>query len=356
MATSALALAFSISACGAGNESDGAPADTGDASLSGTLNGAGSSAQEAAVAAWTQGFQTANPDVTVNYDPAGSGAGREQFIAGGINFAGSDAALDEEEMTAAAAKCASDVIEVPTYISPIAIIFNLEGVTDLNLSSATLGDIFSGVITKWNDPKIVAENPDATLPSSDITPVHRSDDSGTTENFTDYLDQTSGGTWSKGAIQTWPFKSGEGAEGTSGVIAAVKGGKGTIGYADASQAGDLGVAKIKVGDEFIAYSPEAASKALDVSKEVDGASASTIVFEIDRKTTEAGTYPLVLVSYQMACTTYADAGVAGLVKGWLTYVTSQDGQKASAAGAGSAPLSAALSDKIAPIVEKIAAQ
>lgn len=349
----AFALTLGLAACGASNEngSDGAS----DSNLSGTLNGAGSSAQEASISSIAAAFQTANPDVTVNYDPVGSGGGREQFIAGGTDFGGTDAFLDETELTAATERCGSDVIELPTYVSPIAVIFNLEGVTELNLSPETIGGIFAGDITKWNDPKIVADNADAKLPDADITPVHRADDSGTTDNFTEYLEKASGGAWTHGTVGEWPISSGEAGEGTSGVVSAVKGGTGTIGYADASQAGDLGVAKIKVGDEFVAYSPEAAGKALDVSKQIEGRGDNSVVFELDRTTTESGVYPLVLVSYQLACATYEDAATADLVKGFLTFAVSEEGQKASADGAGSAPISAELSEKLTGIAEKISA-
>ncbi len=112
--------------------------------------------------------------------------------------------------------------------------------------------------------------PDAKLPDSTITPVHRSDDSGTTKNFTDYLDQASDGGWSGGVVETWPVKGGEAAEGTSGVVAAVTGGQGTIGYADESQAGDLGKVSVKVGDSFTDPTPEAAAKVLDTAIPVDG--------------------------------------------------------------------------------------
>ena len=263
----ALTLAVGLSACGAANEE---PAEGGDSTLSGTLNGGGASSQEAAVASWQKGFQSANPDVTVNYDPIGSGGGREQFLSGGISYAGSDAFLDDEELTKAEERCGGPVVEVPAYVSPIAVIYNLPGVDKLNLSPETIGGIFEGKITQWDDAAITADNPDAKLPSSKITPVHRSDDSGTTENFTDYLDAASGGSWTGGVVETWPVKGGEAAEGTSGVVSAVTNGKGTIGYADASQAGDLGTAAVKVGEEWVEYSPEAAAAVLDASKPVEG--------------------------------------------------------------------------------------
>ncbi|TXL62298.1 phosphate ABC transporter substrate-binding protein PstS [Aeromicrobium terrae] len=352
-AVAALTLVLGLSACGAANED---PSD-GSASggLSGTLNAGGSSAQESAVAAWKKAFQTTNPETTVNYDPVGSGGGREQFLSGGLDLAGSDAYLDDEELAKAKDRCSGDVVEVPTYVSPIAVVFNLPGVDELNLSPKTIGGIFQGTITTWDDDAIKADNPDATLPSSKITPVHRSDDSGTTKNFTDYLDQASDGAWKGGVVETWPIKGGEGAEGTSGVISAVKGGKGTIGYADESQAGDLGTAAVKVGDSFTKVSPEAASKVLDASTPVAGRAATDIAIEVDRKVTEAGVYPIVLVSYQIACQTYDDQAKAELVKSWLTYVTSTDGQAAAAKDAGSAPLSSAVGEKVAAVVETIKA-
>ena len=350
---SALALALALSACGAANEDSGSTGtDSGD-QLSGTLSGAGSSAQEAAVAAWKAGFQTANPDATVNYDPAGSGAGREQFIAGGVAFAGSDAYLDDEELAAAKKQCGGEIVEVPTYVSPIAVVFKLDGVDELNLSPKTIGSIFEGKITSWDDAAIKADNPDAKLPSTKITAVHRSDDSGTTKNFTDYLDAASEGGWTGGVVETWPIKNGEAAEGTSGVVAAVNGGNGTVGYADESQAGSLGKAKVKVGDTFTEPTPDAAAKTLDTAAPVEGRADTDIAVDIDRKTTEAGVYPIVLASYQIACQTYEDAAQADLVKGWLTYVTSDEGQKAAAKSAGSAPLTGDFATKVAAAIETI---
>ncbi len=346
----ALTLAVGLSACGAANEE---PASSNDSSLSGTLNGGGASSQEAAVASWQKGFQSANPDVTVNYDPIGSGGGREQFLSGGINYAGSDAYLDDEELAKAEERCGGPVVEVPTYVSPIAVIYNLEGVEELNLTPETIGGIFEGKVTQWDDPAIKADNPDAKLPASKITPVHRSDDSGTTENFTEYLDAASGGSWTGGVVETWPVKGGEAAEGTSGVVSAVTNGKGTIGYADASQAGDLGTAAVKVGDDFVAYSPEAAAAVLDASKPVEGRAETDLALDIDRKVDTKGVYPVVLVSYQIACQQYDDAASAELVKAWLEYVTSADGQATAAKDAGSAPLSEAVGQKVQAAVESI---
>ena len=119
-------------------------------------------------------------------------------------------------------------------------VYNLQGVTDLHLAPATVAGIFNGSITDWNAPQIAADNPGKTLPDQAITPVHRSDESGTTQNFTDYLNKAAPDVWTAKAAGTWPVQAGEAAQGTSGVIGAVQGGNGTIGYADESQAGSLG--------------------------------------------------------------------------------------------------------------------
>ncbi len=168
-------------------------------------------------------------------------------------YAGSDAPFDDAGVTKAAKRCgSSDLVQIPVYLSPIAVIYNLSGVDKLQLSPETLAQIMNQQITTWNDPAIAAENPDVDLPDTRITPVNRSDDSGTTFNYTDYLSQAAPKDWPYPAGETWPVKGGEAAEGTSGVVDAVKNGDGTIGYADFSQAGDLGVASVKVGSEYVA--------------------------------------------------------------------------------------------------------
>ncbi len=350
-----------LAGCGAANEPAAPPsgggggAGGGAPALEGTIAGAGASSQQAAMQAWIAGFTGANPGATVNYDPSGSGAGRTQFLSGGVAFAGSDAYLKPEELTQGQQRCGGDVVEVPAYISPIAVIYNLQGVTDLQLSPATIAGIFDNKITNWSAQEIAADNPGKTLPNQQITPVHRSDESGTTENFTDYLSQAGGGAWPHEADGAWPTPGGEAAQGTSGVVGAVQGGNGTIGYADASQAGSLGVALVKVGDQFVGPTPEAAANVLSQSTRVENRGASSFAYDLARDTTAAGTYPIVLVSYQIACSRYADQAQADLVKGFLTYTTSAEGQQAAAQSAGSAPINDALRSQITPAVTGISA-
>jgi len=352
----ALALAGSIllSSCAA---NEAAPSDDTSAGsdLSGTIDGAGASSQGSAQEAWIAAFQTENTGVTINYDPSGSGAGREAFIAGGVSFAGTDSALKQEEIDEGFAGCVADTgyIQVPAYISPIAVIFNVEGVDELNLDSETLAKIFKGDITTWNDPAIAALNEGATLPSAPITAVHRSDDSGTTKNFADYLFKTAPAVWDAEPADPFPYATGEAAQGTSGVVDAVKNGTNTIGYADASKAGDLGTAKIKVGDEFVAYSPEGAAAVVAESPAGDTAGDTDLAIKLDRETTDPTHYPLVLVSYIITCTEFEDAEVAPAVKAYIEYITSEAGQAEAASSAGAAPLSADLSAKVATALEAI---
>ena len=187
----------------------------------------------------------------------------------------------EEALTASRCDASQTAINLPIYISPIAVIYNVDGVSDLKLDATTLASVFAGKITKWNDPAIAALNDGTTLPDLTITAVHRADDSGTTENFTEYLNANSPDVWSSEPDGVWPLEGGEGASGTSGVIDAVTNGTGTIGYADASRAGDLGVAKIKVGEEFVEYSAEAAAAIVDESPEEEGRSEGDIAIELD---------------------------------------------------------------------------
>jgi phosphate transport system substrate-binding protein len=356
----ALALSFGLAACSGSNEEatpgSGSSDTASESSLSGTLNGAGASTQTVAQQTWAAGFQGTNPDVQLNYDPVGSGGGREQFLAGGVPFAGSDAYLKDEELTSAQEVCVDgNAMDLPVYISPIAIAYNLPGVETLNLSAETIAKIFMGTITTWNDPAIAAENAGVTLPATAITPVHRSDDSGTTQNFTDYLHAAAPAVWTAEAAQAWPVQGGEAAQGTSGVVQTLQGGEGTIGYADESQIAptDLGTVSVKVGDAYVGPTAEAAAAAVDASSEVEGRPEGDIAIKLDRTTTAAGAYPVVLVSYAVVCSTYEDAATGELVKAYMTYVASEEGQDEAAKAAGSAPISEDLRTQITTSLDLI---
>ena len=351
-----VSAALLLSACAANEGTTTTDSSSGSSSsaasnLSGTIAGKGASSAKVAQETWTAAFQTANPGVTVNYSPDGSGAGREAFMGGGADFAGSDRALKvDENVEGAFGGCKSTALDLPIYISPIAVIFNVEGVTDLNLTPDVLAKIFRGEITNWNDPAIAALNSGSTFPDLAITAVHRSDESGTTENFTDYLHVAADGVWTDDPSGEWPVQGGEAAKGTSGVVAAVTEGKGTIGYADASQAGQASIAKIGPEGKFESPTEEAAAAAVENSPLEEGRAEGDIAIALDRK---AEGYPIVLVSYAIACAEYQDAAKGEIVKAYLGYIASEEGQKASAESAGSAPLSASLRDKVTASIASI---
>jgi phosphate transport system substrate-binding protein len=349
LAASAL-LAHTAAACGSSDASS-------SSGVSGDLAGAGSSAQQAAQEAWTAKFEDQNSDATISYDPIGSGGGRDQFIAGGKTaFAGSDSPFDTDELPKATQRCApGELIQIPDYISPIAIIYNLPGVDSLQLSSETTAKIFKGEITTWDDPAIKADNPSADLPSTDITPVHRSDESGTTANFTDYLHEAAGSVWTDDPDSTWPLQGGEAGAQTSGMVQAVNAGEGTIGYADASQAQDLGVAKVKVGNTYVAPSAQGATNDFDQSQKDPELSQGKYVFayKVQRTPTDPSSYPVLLVSYLIGCTKYSDTSTTDLVKAYFSYIISDEGQQVAAENAGSAPIPPGIKKEDQPAVDAI---
>lgn len=351
IAAIAIVGAIALSSC-ASNEATPKNSSTSGAAaatVSGTINGIGSSAQGVAETTWAAGFQQINSGATVNYDPQGSGAGRKSFIAGAANFAGSDAALSDVELKSTFASCAagSKAIDLPVYISPIGIAYNVDGVTDLTLDAKTIAGIFSGSIKTWNDSAITKLNPNAKLPSAAITVVHRSDDSGTTFNFTQYLASQAASSWTKPASQTFPYAVGDAAKGTSGVADAVKNAKNSITYIDESGAGALPIAKLEVGGVATTISADGAAAVVEKSPLVTGRASNDLAINIDRTLSAKGDWPLVLVSYIVACDTYKDAAVGKVVKAFATYAASDEGQKAAAAQAHSAPLTATLAADVA---------
>src|SRR5690606_27304105 len=191
------------------------------------------------------------------------------------------------------ATCAagSGLIEIPAYISPIAVIFNLDGIDTLNLDAATLAGIFTGEITSWDDPAITSQNEGVELPKLPITPVHRGDDSGTPPNFTGHRAVVAPAVWTVGSTASRPAEFGGGAANrTAGMVDAVSNGTGTIGYADASRAGDLGTVAVKVGDEYVAYSPEAAAAIVDASPLEEGRGEYDLAVALERDSTASGVY------------------------------------------------------------------
>jgi phosphate transport system substrate-binding protein len=348
---------LALTACGSDNATgEGAGTDTATgAGVSGTLTGSGSSAQNAAMTAWINGFQEANPEATVQYSPDGSGAGREAFTAGGVDFAGSDAYLDEEEYEASKEVCGPEgAFHVPAYISPIAIAFNLPGVETVKMDGPTVAKVFTGEIDTWNDPAIAEQNPEVELPDTPITVVHRNDESGTTENFQEYLAAAAPEVWTEEVSGNWPSQwAAENNKGTAGVVQSTSATEGAITYADASAIGDLGSVAVKVGEEYVEYSPEAAATAVENSTPVEGRAEYDMAMDLARDTTASGSYPVVLVSYEIFCPQYDSQETADLAKAFGEYVISEEGQQTAADAAGSAPMSEELRTRAQEAIDQI---
>jgi phosphate transport system substrate-binding protein len=354
MLTATLALA----ACGTDNNSPGsgsssAPAGATDCAT-GKLTAQGSSAQKNAMEQWVKDFQAKCSGATVDYQGTGSGAGIQAFIGGTADFAGSDSALkDPEEQPKADARCATGkAIHLPMVIGPIAVVSNVSGVTDLQLSPATLAGIFAGKITTWNAAEIKADNPSATLPGTKILAVHRSDSSGTTDNFTKYLSKTATDAWTFANNKEWKAPGGQGEKGSDGVSSAVKKTDGAIGYVEWSfaKANALNIAKIKnASGEYAELTSDSAGKTI-ASAQTSG-SGNDLKLTIDYNTKAAGAYPIVLVTYEIVCEKGTPADKVALLKSFLTY-TAGDGQ-ASLTKLGYAPLPTEVQTKVAASIKAL---
>jgi phosphate transport system substrate-binding protein len=327
-----VAGALALSACGSDNNttasSSSAPAGDIDCAKA-SVNAAGSSAQKNAIEEWTKLYASKCAGANLNYNPSGSGAGIQAFTSGQVSFAGSDSALKPEEAAAAQKRCQGGAaLNLPMVVGPVAVVYNVQGVDGLKLSPENIAKIFSGKIKKWNDPAIAGENAGAKLPASDIKPIYRSDESGTTDNFTNYLNTVVPNVWTWEKAKKWPNSTGQGAAKSDGVTSQVKNTQGAISYVEMSYAENnkLQTAHVKNGaGEYTELSPESASKAVAGAK-VTG-TGNDVALEIDYTTKEPGAYPIVLVTYEIACEKGLPAEQAGFVKSFLTYTSSADGQK-----------------------------
>jgi phosphate transport system substrate-binding protein len=344
----ALASAIALSSC----SSTPTPKPTKSAAsvdlstLSGTLTAGGSSAQANAQNAWTTAFTAVATGVTINYDKSqGSGGGVTNWLAGSYDFAGTDSALNPTQVTSAQSTCGSaGGLDLPVYLSGVAIIFNLPGVTSLNLDSKTIAEIFNKTITKWNDPAIKADNPGVTLPAAAITPVVRADGSGTTANFTTYLSETQPSIWTYPVSTAWPVTGESAQQGGSGIVSTVAAGKDTIGYADQSSVGTATQASIQqgtTGTTFVKYSAAGATKSFAESATSAPSGTGDLTQKIDVTKITDG-YPIPLLSYDVVCTQFKSATQAKLTTAYIGFIDSANGQAIAAKNAGAAPLPASI--------------
>ncbi|WP_338698025.1 phosphate ABC transporter substrate-binding protein PstS [Streptomyces sp. Q6] len=311
----------------------------------GQLLGIGSSAQANAVDAWRQSFAQACSGVQINYKPDGSGAGVTAFNQGQVAFAGSDSALKPEEITASKKVCKTGQgIDLPMVGGPIAVAFNVSGVDSLTLDASTLAKIFDSKITKWNDVAIKKLNPEAKLPSTKIQAFHRSDESGTTDNFTKYLKAASPNDWKYEGGKAWQAKGGQSAQGSSGLAQQVKQVDGAISYFELSYAKDIKTVDIDTGASApVKATTENATKAIADAKVVG--TGKDLALELNYATKADGAYPITLVTYEIVCDKGNKADTLAATKAFLTYTASDEGQGALAK-LGYAPIPTEINAKV----------
>ncbi|MGE2716390.1 phosphate ABC transporter substrate-binding protein PstS [Mycolicibacterium litorale] len=364
MVWSATAIAaLTLTACGSDNNAG--TGDTTGATGTGSASAAdcggknsvtaeGSTAQQNAIAVFNQVWGQKCAGKNLSYNPTGSGAGREQFVARNVDFAGSDSAIKEEQAEQAAQRCGGNPAwNLPLVFGPIALAYNLEGVDGLVLNGDTLAKIFQGQIKTWNDPAIAGLNQGKTLPDTAITPIFRSDSSGTTDNFQKYLAAAAPQTWTKGDGSEFQGGAGEGAQKSAGVAQAVQATPGGIGYVEkgfADQAG-LPYAQIDNGGGAVALTDETAGKAIDAAEFAGEGNDLTLDLDSLYGTKEAGAYPLVLATYEIVCSNGYDAETAAAVKSFLT-VAANDGQ-AGLSAAGYVPLPDRFKERLLTSIDSI---
>jgi len=357
----ALTATVALAACGTNNNTSppasgsGSPTAGAIQCATGTLNAQGSTAQANAIANWIKLYNQACPGATINYTGSGSGAGQQAFIAGQADFAGSDSPLSATDQPKANAHCTGGAaIHLPMVVGPIAVVYNVNGVSNLQFKAATLAGIFNGKITKWNDPAIAADNPGVSLPATKITPVHRSDSSGTTDNFTKYLGTVAGSTaWPYPHDKVWHAPGGDAEKGSDGVSKFLASTDGAIGYVEWSFAtlNNLNMAKIFNGaGEWSTLTADSAGKTIAGAQVVG--TGNDLQMKIDYATNAPGAYPIVLVTYEIVCDKGNPSGSLNLLKSFLGYTSSTAGQQ-TLTTVGSAPLPETVRSKVAQVVSSM---
>ncbi|GAB2752732.1 phosphate ABC transporter substrate-binding protein PstS [Streptomyces bullii] len=338
LALGALAVsgALALTACGS-DDTGGNGAAGGNASApasnikcddaKGQLQASGSTAQKNAIDAWVAQYTAACKNVQVNYNPTGSGAGITAFLQGQTAFAGSDSALKPEEVEQSKKVCSGgQAIDLPMVGGPVALGYNVPGVDKLVLDASTLAKIFDSKITNWNDPAIAKLNPDAKLPNLKIQAFHRSDESGTTDNFTKYLAAAAPKDWKYEPGKAWEAKGGQAAQGSSGLAQQVKQTAGAISYFELSYAKD-GIKTVALNTgaaQPVEATLENATNAIAAAKVVG--TGKDLALKLDYATQADNAYPITLVTYEIVCDKGNKADTLPAVKSFLGFMASDEGQ------------------------------
>lgn len=315
------------------------------------LTGEGSTAQTNAITQFATALQAQCPQNRFSYTPSGSGAGVKQFSAGQVDIGGSDSPLSPVEAQAARARCRGNpALHLPLVFGPISLAYNVAGVRDLVLSPEVAARIFSGKIAVWNDPAIVALNPGKPLPAAPIKVFYRSEESGTTDNFQTYLAAAAPQVWTTGAGKTFTGRV-PGAEGrakSQGLATAVKNTPNSITYNEASyaQQSGLGIAQLNSGAGPVPLTTQTATTAISQAQFKPSSNPNDLVLDLNSiyTATVPGAYPLVLVSYNLVCSSGYDPATATAVKAFAKIAAG--GGQAHLAQVGYLPLPPQLRDRV----------
>jgi phosphate transport system substrate-binding protein len=319
------------------------------------LTGSGSTAQANAMSHFITSYQESCSGKQLTYTASGSGAGVADFLAAKTDFGGSDSPLSGEEYAAAKQRCGgADAWNLPAVFGPIGITFNVKTTDVLTLDAPTLAKIFSGAITRWDDPAITALN--GNMPAEDIHVIYRSDLSGTSDNFQQYLQAASGGAWTKGAGKAFNGGVGTSAQGNEGTSEAVKKTEGAITYNEWSYAmkQHLDVAGIKTAGGVVHIGNDWVGKTIsDVTIKGQGRDPNDLVLDLSKvyATTTPGAYPILLASYEIVCSKYPDADVGKAVKAFMQSTVTEGQQGLPPLGY--IPLPSDFQTKVAAAVNSI---
>jgi len=324
--------------------------------VDGKIQTAGSSAQANAITEWVNVYQTACPQSTIDYQPVGSGAGVEAFLSAQTSFGGTDKPVVDEDLAAAEERCDDNAaMNIPLVGGAIAVAYHLEGVEELTLDPQTLARIFASEITRWDDPTIVALNPAVELPDAAIAQFHRSDSSGTTANFSDYLEAIAPDAWDYDTGKEWTAPGGQGAKGSDQVIASVAQTPNSIGYVELSYILDAINAKPVAIDQGAGpVLPTADNASVTLASSPSTNDDGNIILDIDYTTQVPGAYPISIVTYEIVCSAGLDQGQnPELVSAFLSFAASDSGQ-ALLGEIGYVPLSGDLLDGVRGSVDRLA--
>ncbi|MFZ1163785.1 phosphate ABC transporter substrate-binding protein PstS [Mycobacterium sp.] len=328
--STAVIVGMTSTGCGSDDNLHGLKAPTGPVNCDGktALTAEGSTAQQNAIALFNLDWAQLCPGKQLAYNPTGSGAGREQFIARHVDFAGSDSPLSRDQIEPAAERCnGNPAWHLPVVFGPVAVVYHLDSVKRLVVNADVLAKIFSGAIASWDDPAIAKLNPGTTLPATRIEPIYRSDSSGTTDNFQKYLAAAAPNSWTRGTGSEFQGGVGEGAQKSAGVIQAVQSAPGSIGYVEKGFADQSRVpyAQINDGSGPVALTNDAARKAIDSATFAGRGNDLRLNLKSIYSTTAAGAYPLVLATYEIVCSKGYDSATSAAIRSLLT-VAADDAQ------------------------------